>query len=220
MIPDFILASASPRRRMLLQLLNIPFTVEVADVDEDSIVDSDPLLNVQRRSLLKAAGLEVATQRDVVILAADTIVTIDDDILNKPATTNEAREMLQRLRGRPHQVHTSLTLRDNLSGKTVTEVDSVDVYMRPYTDNEIDAYIATGDPMDKAGAYAIQHPDFQPVAQLNGCYLTVMGLSLCHLLAVLPQFALRVSVNEHTLRQLHQNHPCELLQAFDTSVFE
>lgn len=217
MIPDLILASASPRRKMLLQKLNLPFTIEVATVDEDSIIDTDPVLNVQRRSMLKAAGLEVSKQRHVVILAADTIVTIDAAILNKPATSSEAREMLQRLRGRPHEVHTSITLRDNLSGKTTTEVDSVKVYMRPYTDDEIDAYIATGDPMDKAGAYAIQHPEFQPVARLKGCYLTVMGLSLCHLLTLLPQFSISVSLAKHFLESLHQNYPCELLQSLNAT---
>ncbi|MCB0036276.1 MAG: septum formation protein Maf [Anaerolineales bacterium] len=218
MIPDFILASASPRRKALLHMLAIPFTVELADVDEDSIVVADPLLNVQRRSILKAAGLEVAKRHPVVILAADTIVTIDGDILNKPATTDEAREMLQRLRGRPHEVLTSITLRDNLSGKTTTEVDRVQVYMRPYTDDEIEAYIATGDPMDKAGAYAIQHPEFQPVAQLTGCYLTVMGLSLCHLLTLLPQFSISASMAEHKLKQLHQNYPCAWLSSSSPHV--
>jgi septum formation protein len=137
-----------------------------------------------------------------IVLAADTIVVlgadtlgVDErgDILGKPADANEAREMLRRLRGRTHQVITAMTLHSltpgssNGGGGVVTRLTSTSVTMRDYTDAEIDAYIATGDPFDKAGSYAIQHPIFQPVARIDGCYTNVVGLPLCTLKTMLAE---------------------------------
>lgn len=208
---QLILASASPRRKALLNLLNFPFAIQVADVDEDLIRDRDPVINVKRRAQLKAYGLKFSAPTEAIVLAADTTVAIDGMMLNKPVDPAEAKSMLQRLRGRQHQVHTAMALLNVQSGEMVTDVDSAEVYMRPYSDTEIEAYIATGDPMDKAGAYAIQHPVFTPAAKLEGCYLTVMGLSVCRLMGLLAQFSIVVSVNKYEIQQTHQGHNCPLL---------
>ena len=118
-------------------------------------------------------------------MAADTVVAIDGDILGKPRDTAHSAGMLYRLRGRMHQVFTGIAIRkDSL---LVTDLCTTNVPMRSYTDEEVTTYIATGDPLDKAGAYAIQHPEFHPVENLGGCYASVMGLPLCHLLRSLCQ---------------------------------
>jgi len=182
-----ILASASPRRRELMTLLGLPFTIQVADVDEKSITHPDPAINVLETARLKAETIAQTAPPESIIVAADTTVALDGQMLNKPADVVEAREMLRRLRGRVHQVHTGVVLLAVGSGQRVTDVASVDVPMRTYSEAEIEAYIASGDPMDKAGAYAIQHPQFQPVLALQDCYAGVMGLPLCHLARGLRQ---------------------------------
>jgi septum formation protein len=191
-----ILASASPRRRELIQQLALPFAVQVADVDEDSVTDPDPATNAVQTARLKATAVThyrqsqaaaAARGADGVIVAADTTVAIDGAMLNKPAHEDDAWRMLRLLRGRTHQVHTGLVVVNLSTGQTVQAVASVAVTMRAYSDKEIAAYIATGDPLDKAGAYAIQHPLFRPVARLDGCYTAVVGLPLCHLACALIQ---------------------------------
>ena len=119
------------------------------------------------------------------MIAADTTVALDGIIFGKPATPAEAREMLVALRGRPHEVHTAVCVVDPDLGREAASVHTATVTMRNYSDAEIDHYIATGDPFDKAGGYAIQHAAFRPVAALSGCYLGVMGLSLCDLIPLL-----------------------------------
>jgi MAF protein len=128
-----------------------------------------------------------AVNNGALIVAADTTVTIDGRILNKPADAQEAAAMLSQLRGRTHEVLTALTVFDAAAGQSFTELARSRVPMRAYTDAEISAYVATGDPLDKAGAYAIQHPGFQPVDQaaFADCFANVMGLPLCHLLRCL-----------------------------------
>lgn len=210
---QLILASASPRRSALLKLLNFPFEIQIANVDEDVIRDTDPVINVRRRAQLKAYELQSSAPMRAIVLAADTTVAIDGMMLNKPADPAEAKDMLQRLRGRQHQVHTAIAVLNIQSGKMVTDVDSAKVYMRPYSDLEIEAYIATGDPMDKAGAYAIQHSVFNPVAKLEGCYLTVMGLSVCRLMVLLAHFSIMASVNKYEIQRAHQDHDCALFSS-------
>ncbi|NJL57871.1 septum formation protein Maf, partial [bacterium] len=175
----FILASQSPRRRELIQLLGFPFQVMVANVDEDSITDPDPALNVVQTARLKAAHIANQLQGaslspQTLILAADTTVAFAGEMLNKPTNDADARLMLRRLGNRQHEVHTGFVLLNPVNGRECQGVSTAVVTMRPYTNEEIDDYIATGDPLDKAGAYAIQHPVFQPVAHLQGCYCNVM----------------------------------------------
>ncbi|HEX5809216.1 MAG TPA: Maf family protein, partial [Anaerolineales bacterium] len=120
-------------------------------------------------------------------LAADTAVIDGADILGKPGDREEAVAMLRRLRGHIHQVYTGIALFRPRDGLLLKDLCITDVPMRDYSDEEIHAYVQTGDPLDKAGAYAIQHPDFQPVdiASLNGCYASVMGLPVCHVIRLM-----------------------------------
>ena len=203
-----ILASASPRRKELLTLFGLPFTIQVAHVDEESITHPDPATNVVGTARLKAEAVAQRVDEPAIIIASDTTVAIDGEMLNKPASAAEAREMLTRLRGRQHQVHTSLYLINTGSGRRVADVASVDVPMRTYSDAEIAAYVASGDPMDKAGAYAIQNLDFNPVSELAGCYAAVMGLPLCHLARCLRQLGVTGNPALAAACQQHHDYHC------------
>ncbi len=183
-----VLASNSPRRRQLVSLGGWDFTVLVADVDETPLVDESPREYVIRLAKAKALAIQPRVEREAVIIGADTTVVHENSILGKPADEADAERMLKQLRGRTHQVYTALALFDLRSGQMLTEICITDVPMRDYSDEEIEAYIRSGDPMDKAGAYAIQHPQFQPVAFMQGCYASVMGLPLCHLVRALRRF--------------------------------
>jgi septum formation protein len=184
-----VLASASPRRHELVRLLGIPFTTAQAGIPERARPGERPPAAVQRFAREKAAT--VARQVDgrnaavsnAIVVGADTAVVVDGRILGKPADAAEARAMLRDLRGRCHQVYTALALIPLPGGEPRECLALTEVPMRAYTDADIDRYIASGDPFDKAGAYAIQNPDFAPVPHLEGCYANVMGLPLCHLTA-------------------------------------
>lgn len=209
---ELILASASPRRRALMELLRLPFRVMVADVDEDSITDPDPTTNVIETARLKAMMIARRCTEPAMIIASDTTVAWDGRMLNKPADEAEARAMLRALRGRVHHVHTGLVLLSTATGQTVTDVATIPVPMRDYSDEEIAAYIATGDPMDKAGAYAIQHPKFQPVVYLGGCYAGVMGFPLCHLTRALRQMGVDVKVDIAAACQQYIQYDCPVYE--------
>lgn len=172
---SFILASKSPRRRQLLAALGLAFEIENADVDETPLPGEAPDVLVRRLCRAKAAA--VAEQRpDSVVLAADTLVVLDGALLGKPADALEAVAMLTALRDRVHIVYTAVCV--SYDGKMVTRLSATRVRMRAYTDAEIERYVASGDPLDKAGAYGIQDPQFAPVASWDGCYSAVMGLPL------------------------------------------
>lgn len=177
--PPFVLASSSPRRRELLASLGISFTVLKPEIDETQYNGESPQAYVQRLSTEKATAAAAHLTPPAVILAADTIVIDDGEILGKPADAQEARRTLRRLRGRMHHVCTAITLyRLAEPEQRVTRLTCSEVHMRPYSDAEIEAYIATGDPFDKAGGYAIQHPEFAPVARVVGSETSVVGLPL------------------------------------------
>lgn len=181
-----LLASNSPRRRQLLALGNWKFTTAVSDVDETQQDGESPTEYVLRLAQAKAlAAVESAQGEDVVIIGSDTTVVDAGSILGKPIDGEDATRMLNQLRGHTHQVYTGVALHRLKDGKTLTELCMTDVPMRDYSDDEIAAYIQTGDPLDKAGAYAIQHPDFQPVESMRGCYASVMGLPMCHVVRAL-----------------------------------
>lgn len=181
-----ILASNSPRRKALFGLFGWPFEVLPAEIDESQLPDEPPAQFVQRLACEKAQ--KVAEQSPGLVIGADTIVVDGSEILGKPADETEAVKMLRQLRGRTHQVYTGIAIIDSQTGRTFNEVCETDVTMRSYSDDEINTYIATGDPMDKAGAYAIQHEGFHPVAALDGCFASVMGLPLCLLSQGLREF--------------------------------
>lgn len=185
---QFVLASGSPRRRELLASLGIDFIVIKSDIDETQAAGEDPYAYVRRLSIEKAQAVAARLTEPAAVLAADTVVILAADtlgvteigeILGKPADADDARAMLRRLRGRDHVVCTALTLLQLADERVMlTELTRTIVTMRDYTDDEIDAYIATGDPFDKAGGYAIQHEGFHPVAQIDGSYSNVVGLPL------------------------------------------
>ena len=211
----FVLASQSPRRRELLHLAGYPFAVTAVHVDETSVDHPDPVENTLLTARLKAHTLagdrRLANEGSDLIIAADTTVALDNQLLGKPADAADARRMLRSLRHKRHWVHTAVVLLDPYKGHEISGVHSAEVMMRPYSDQEIEQYIATGDPLDKAGAYGIQHPQFRPVSQLRGCYLGVMGLSICHLLQLLDDLGLPRLVDEVALADAHQRYPCPLL---------
>jgi len=182
--PLLVLASNSPRRRQLLSLADWSFVVSVANVDESLLENESPADYVLRLAETKARA--AASHEDARFhLAADTAVVDGSDILGKPKDNAEAFAMLRRLRGHMHQVYTGVALLRVSDGLLLKELSVTDVPMRDYSDDEIQAYIQTGDPLDKAGAYAIQHPQFQPVAHMEGCYASVMGLPMCHVVRML-----------------------------------
>lgn len=189
-----VLASSSPRRRALIASLGQPFDIVKPDIDESIRRGESPLDYVSRLCREKADAVRRQMRDDALILAADTIVLAADTIgiehdgglLGKPASEEESREMLRRLRDRPHEVYTAFALHRAADELPVwTERVRTVVTMRQYTDDEISAYIATGDPFDKAGGYAIQHAGFRPVARIEGCYNNVVGLPLCRVKAAL-----------------------------------
>ena len=203
----FVLASASPRRRRLLSLLKVPFVAVAAYVDEAIVERERPQDMVRRLSLAKAKAVAPAYPEDLIV-AADTIVVFDGEVLGKPANDAEAAAMLQRLRGRKHTVFSGLAVLYPAIARTISEVVESTVWMRAYTDKEIAQYVASGDPLDKAGAYAIQHPNFSPVAHIGGCYASVMGLPLCHLARALAQLGLTLPVDVTQTCQGFTGHHC------------
>ncbi|MFP3896722.1 MAG: Maf family protein [Anaerolineales bacterium] len=195
--PSLVLASGSPRRRRLLSLLGLSFQTTVPDVDEEPGPEETPEALARRLSLLKA---ETAAQERArgVIIAADTLVVCDGDVLGKPADASEAREMLLRLRDRRHTVLSGVALCDAGRRRQAVRVVETRVYMRHYTEVEMERYVASGDPMDKAGSYAIQDPAFSPVARIKGCYTNVVGLPLCHLYRMLSSWGVHVPIRPPT----------------------
>lgn len=176
-VPPLVLASASPRRRALLTALGLEFEVRTADVDESPRMGERPAAYALRVAGEKAAAIAAAHGGGPVrILAADTVVVLDDAILGKPDSAETAREYLKRLRGRRHLVLTAVVATDAGTGRSVRETCCTGVWLRRYSAAEVEAYIASGDPFDKAGGYAIQHPEFQPVAALQGSEANVIGL--------------------------------------------
>jgi MAF protein len=160
--------------------LGIPFQVHAADIEERNGLDETPDDLVARLSLEKALAV-AAGHPHAVVIGADTIVTLDGELLGKPADPAQAVSMLRRLRDRAHIVYSGVTVCPSDGDPPLTSVVGSTVWMRAYTDDEVDAYVASGDPMDKAGAYAIQNAHFHPVARMEGCYASVMGLPLCEL---------------------------------------
>ncbi len=182
---QLILASQSPRRRQLLGLFGIPFTVCVADIDETMDPAAEPAREVARVSREKALAVPHGT--DDVVVAADTIVVCDGRVLGKPHSRQEARQMLRLLSGRDHQVMTGVTVLRGAQEQVFTQI--TDLHFRPLSDREIDRYIATGEPMDKAGAYGIQGGAALFCQRMDGDYYNVMGLPVCRLGEVLRRMA-------------------------------
>lgn len=194
-----ILASSSPRRQELLRQLVNGFEVIKPEIDETRHRDEALVDYAERLSREKAAAVaNMLGASPALIIAADTIV-IDHEgaLLGKPADAAAARRMLRRLRDRAHEVFTAFTVcQRDLPPHFITRHARTEVVMRDYSDAEINAYIASGDPFDKAGGYAIQHKTFQPVARIEGSYSNVVGLPLDELRAVLKCFSAWSTIRE------------------------
>jgi septum formation protein len=182
--PRVILASQSPRRRDLLTMLRIPHEVRPANVDETVHPGEAPVPHCERLARAKAAVLGAADPHAVVV-AADTIVVVDGDILGKPRDRAEAVAMVARLAGRTHTVHTAVAVA--FGGRTVAGVETVAVTFRPLTAGQVAAYVDTGEPMDKAGAYGIQGFGAVIVERIDGDFFAVMGLPLGRMVALLAE---------------------------------
>lgn len=182
---QLILASQSPRRKELLGLFHIPFVIRVADIDEAMDPGKDPAREVARVSRAKA---EAVPRGDAdVVIAADTVVVLEGRVLGKPKDEAHAVKMLTDLSGRDHQVMTGITVLRG--GQVLTHTEITDIHFRPLSRREIENYVATGEPMDKAGAYGIQGGAALFAEKMHGDYYNVMGLPVCTLWKLLRQIA-------------------------------
>jgi len=184
---SIVLASASPRRIELMERIGVKCIVDPADIDESIEPSDDAAAILSKR---KAEAVAARHPAGTIIIAADTVVVCDGRLLGKPSDEGEAFEMLRALSGRTHTVHTGVTvMRD---GQTLTKMESTRVTMRALTDGEILAYIATGEPMDKAGSYGIQERGALLVETVEGDFYNVMGLPVCRLSKMLLEFGVNL----------------------------
>ena len=211
-----ILGSGSPRRRGLLSLLGVEFTVQTSDIDESSLPGESPQDYVLRLAVGKSMKINPLSEERLVVVTADTAVVDGDQILGKPRNAQEAIDMLLKLRGRSHIVISGLAVRDSMTDEIFTDICTTQVKMRNYGEQETKDYVDSGDPMDKAGAYAIQHSGFDPVAQVTGCYANVVGLPLCHLAMIFDQIG--VDFQTETIRgcRINGNYQCRLVEKINT----
>jgi septum formation protein len=184
--PRVILASQSPRRRELLTLIGIPHEVHPADIDERYLPGEAPAAHAERLAREKATRVSEA---GAIVIGSDTIVVVDGDVLGKPADAREASAMLRRLSGRTHVVVTAVAVTHD--GRTESAVEEVEVTFHALTDDDIARYVATGEPMDKAGAYGIQGFGATIVQRVDGDYFAVMGLPLQRVVRLLERLGFR-----------------------------
>jgi len=207
---NLILASQSPRRQILLSLIGFDFEVLPAVVDETPSPGESPLDYVTRLAILKVGKVQEQYNPNMVVVAADTAVVHGDQILGKPRDFIDAESMLRQLRGSVHQVYTSIAVAIN--GRIHSDMCGSDVPMRSYSDEELRAYIISGDPFDKAGGYAIQHAGFHPVENFRGCFANVMGLPLCHLTRTFRKLDLVPKTDVPAACQEYIGYQCAIYQ--------
>ena len=214
---EFILASQSPRRQMLLRNLLDRFIVVESDVEESDLPGEKQSQYVLRLATEKAKSVEKkfkeSSIEDLIIIAADTIVLDDDKLLGKPEDARDARKILDRLNGKTHQVLSGITVYKPSVQILNTQVVCSDVPMRDYDDQEIQEYINSGDPFDKAGAYAIQNDSFNPAPEFKDCYANVMGLPLCHLALLLAETGMDLDRSIADRCQNSINYQCPVFQS-------
>ena len=186
--PPLILASQSPRRRLLLKQIGLTFSVRPSSVSEDVLDHESPVQNAKRIALAKALDVAKSVKRGIVV-GADTIVVLGSEILGKPRTASEARRMLRRLSGKQHMVYTAFALVDASSGRKFVDLERTKVKFRDLSAAEIAEYVASGSPMDKAGAYGIQD-DYGAVfvERVEGCFYNVVGFPLTRFYLDLKKF--------------------------------
>lgn len=206
--PSLYLASASPRRSQLLTHAGIAFEQLLVPIDEDALSENyaGPLERLgeylARAKALAALRMLADSGKRGRVLASDTTVLLDGQSLAKPRGLAEAEDMLRMLRGREHIVATGVALAGDDAESIVSATSATRVLMRDYTDAEIAEYVATGDPLDKAGAYSIQHPGFSPVERFAGCHLGVIGLPLCLVGALVGRWPRETTLDESHLAAL------------------
>jgi septum formation protein len=188
---NIVLASNSPRRKELLQQIGVDFRIDPADVDERVLPGESPEGYAERVALDKAR-VAAARAGSGIVIAADTIVVLDDEILGKPADAVDAERMLMMLSGKVHRVITGLAVMDAATGRALTRASITRVWFRSLTPRDIISYVATGEPLDKAGAYGIQERGALLVDKIDGCYFNVVGLPLSLLGEVLSTFGVDV----------------------------
>jgi MAF protein len=208
-----VLASNSPRRRELLALGGWTFNLDVADINEDVLPGEDAAAYVERLAVEKARTILPRSRPEHIIIGSDTTVVLDGEILGKPVDAAEARSMLTRLRGRSHRVYTGIAVLRASDQSLFSDICLTEVPMRNYSDTEMKAYIESGDPLDKAGAYGIQSPNFQPVINMQGCYASVMGLPLCHLTVLLRNLDIHPQADVARNCQATLNYTCPVFRS-------
>lgn len=188
---DFILASASPRRAELLKQIGLDFKIIPSTFQEETLLRSDPARLVKDLALNKAKQVaqNIATG---LVIGADTIVFLEGQILEKPSGVDEATRMLAALSGKTHQVFTGIALIEVPGWKTKVDYETTRVKFRSLTRSEIDAYVSTREPLDKAGAYGIQGKGALLVEGINGCYFNIVGLPLAKLVMMFHEFKISV----------------------------
>lgn len=209
---QLLLASQSPRRREMIAWLNLPVSIASANIAEYPEEAERPLDMTARLARAKAHTVTTSSN-GVWVLAADTVVDLDNVPLGKPGDPAEARAMLRELRARSHAVHTTVTLYNPQTGQDIARYVTTEVTMRAYTDTEIEAYILSNDPLDKAGAYAIQNTGFNPVARINRCYTNVVGLPMCAVNALLQEWDFFPAVNMPVRCRAHFDYSCPAMDA-------
>ncbi len=185
------LLSSSPRRRELIKSLMNPVSISGSRGEEPRPEAGESPEKYVIRSAIAKLGERNWRRDDGWLVSADTVVALDGEIFGKPNSDEEARDMLTRLRDRRHQVVTGIAVADAGSGRLRCEVETSDIYTRNYSDEDIEGYIARREPFDKAGAYAVQDDEFNPVIRVEGCYLNVVGLPMCLLVAALDALGAR-----------------------------
>ncbi|HQM90617.1 MAG TPA: nucleoside triphosphate pyrophosphatase [Syntrophales bacterium] len=187
--PELILASASPRRREMLRMLGVEFTVLQSSVDENPHAGESPEAYALRLSEAKARAV-AALRPGRWVLGADTIVTIDGELLGKPRTPEEARRMIRRLSGRAHTVITAFTLFNSGRNRPIRRAVSSQVVFKEIPDDELEWYVSTDEPYDKAGGYAVQGKAALFVSEVHGSWTSVVGLPLCEVVEALKGLGL------------------------------
>ncbi len=201
---NIILASGSPRRRELLAQAGFEFKVEVSNADEN-VIEESPEQMVEELAARKAEAvvrLHNKAEDNCLVIGADTIVVDGTEILGKPLDQMDAARILEQLRGNTHKVLSGIALYNLTTGDIQTRLVCTEVKMREYTEDEIQEYIASGDPLDKAGAYGIQNRAFNPAPEFSGCFANVMGLPLCHLAVLMKDVGIDL---DHQVAERCQN---------------
>ncbi len=186
-----VLASSSPRRKMLLKQLGLSFIVDQSDYKEDMQIAKNPHVLVKTLSKEKAKSV-ARNHSNALVIAADSIVVLKKEFLGKPKDKKEAKEMLRKLSGETHSIITGFTVFDTVTNKSVTKSQKTKIFMRKLSEDEVTAYLATGEPMDKAGAYGIQEKGAVFIEKIEGDFFNAVGLPLFSLARALKKFEVKV----------------------------